>query len=189
MIKPDREDYVVNDILSRQYRDWRDLRHKPLDSTDVAREFANLASIMADTFFELSELATLDHDSKENKLQYGLRSVSQYSRVLDMPLSYDNLILYAVELWPDLPVSAVWTVSLLDDINKNRYSTIRDIDRVVKYASQKVEEYARRRPEVFEYSTDFITKSLIFANSEFRRRHSVSPETMHAATEANINMY
>ena len=61
-----------------------------------------------------------------------------------------------------------------------------DIDAVVEIARQAVEAYATKTPSTFQCSTDFITKSLIFVDGEFRARHGISPETRAAAEKANI---
>jgi hypothetical protein len=92
-------------------------------------------------------------------------------------------------MFPELPVSLPWTNALLSDIPRNRYKSIRDIDREVKHAKTKVDEYARKRPDLFQYGTDFVTKSLTFVDSQFRAVHSTSPETLKAASEAGITRY
>jgi hypothetical protein len=182
-------DRVVDDILSRQYRDWRNLRHKPLDSTEVSLGFAELDSAMAETFFELDSVVAMTLQSRQEKLGKDVTTVSFREELLNRELTYENLIAYTVEMFPSLPISREYTQALLRDIDKSRYKTVRDIDREFKFAYNKVSEYARARPELFETGTDFLTKSLIFVDSHFRENHSVSVTTMRAAMEAGITRY
>ncbi len=189
MSYPTGKDQIVDDILSRPYRDWRGLRHKPVDSHDLLKEFADLASIMADAFFEIQDLLSKDKGDIPNIIEGGRSSSGYFDQLLDQTISYESLVAYAVEIHPDLPVSRAWTRQLLFDIDINRYETIRDIDRKVRFAKSKVDDYARENPRVFGSSTDFITKSLIFVDSGFRQAHSVGPDTMAVASKANITRY
>lgn len=179
-------DHIVRDILSRQYRDWRENRHRNRDSMEILRGFADLAASISDVFFEIEETASLDADKKNEKLQGAYRRQGYFNELLDREISYESLVTYFVETWPKMPVSPEWTRELLSDINRERYKTLRDIDIEVKYAKDKVLAYAKTRPDLFAYSTDFVTKSLIFSDSEFRRNHSASPDTLAAARSADI---
>jgi hypothetical protein len=182
-------DPIVKDILSRQYKDWRNLRNKPADSTDVLLKYAELASEMADSFYEIIEASRLSDASKAKQLDKDIRAIDRLEHLLDREISYDSLVAYAVEFFPDLPVSREWTSALLEDIDVDRYKLIRDIDKEVKFASPEVSKYAAKRPDLFRYSTDYITKSLIFVDSNFRRTHSVAPETERAVIQAGITRY
>jgi TIR domain-containing protein len=189
LTKPNRADPLANDISSRQYRDWRHLRHKPRESTEVMLEFSELASIMAETFFELQEASELRPELKTREITKGRTAADYFEQLLDREISYDNLIAYAVQVYPNLTVSRDWTRELLKDINRDRYLTIRDIDREVKYAKSAIDSYARTRPDLFEHSTDFLTKTLLFVDSEFRQAHTASPVTLKAAELAGITRY
>jgi len=182
-------DPVVDDILSRQYRDWTALRYKPLESVEILKEFAGLASAMAETFFEISEAAKLSTTSSADKVGKDLRTLDYQDQLLDREINYENLVSYTVEMFPQLPVSREWTREMLSDMSRDRYKHIRDVDREVKYAKTKLEEYAKKRPELFRFGTDYITKSLIFVDSDFRERHDISPETLKAAADAGITRY
>jgi putative GTP pyrophosphokinase len=114
---------------------------------------------------------------------------SYLDTLLDHEINYENLVAYLVERFPTLPVSSRWTRELLKDMDKDRYKTIRDIDRELNYAKSKVDEYAKEQPNVFRYSTDFLTKSLIFVDSQFRKVHNVGAETLAAAERADITRY
>jgi hypothetical protein len=182
-------DPLVNDIQSRQYRDWRELRHKTMNSTEVLQQFAALASVMADTFFEINEAASLSVEARSTRIAQNQETLVYQEELLDKEVTYENVVAYTIETFPGMPVSREWTRELLNDIPKHRYIKIRDIDRVVKYAKSKVDQYARERPDLFQYGTDFITKSLTFVDAEFRRVHNVSPATMEAAIAAGLMLY
>jgi cobaltochelatase CobT len=61
-------DSLVDDILSRQYRGWRGLRHTSADSMELLREFAELAAAIADTFFEIQEASKLSPKLKAEQV-------------------------------------------------------------------------------------------------------------------------
>jgi uncharacterized protein YegL len=107
--------------------------------------------------------------------------------ILNDEISHNSIALYTARKFPNMPVSTTWTNRLLQDIDRDRYKSIRDIDREVDYAFPYVQRYASERPEFFEYGTDWITKSLIFSDKKFREKHSVSAPTMEAAIKAGIS--
>lgn len=180
------ENVVARDIRNRQYRNWKEMRLKPRDSADVMKEFAELASIMSETFFDIKETIQLTHDKKLNKINRDTSNRNYTTEILGKDITYENLVAYSVGLMPELPVSAEWTRFLLNDIDRGRYKVIGDIDKEVNYSRSKVTEYARENPSVFRYSTDYITKSLIFTDDKFRSTHDVSPETLNKAITEDI---
>lgn len=182
-------DPFVNDILARQYRDWRHLRHQPSDSLEVLRTIAEMASVMADTYTEILELTRKSSDQAAAIIHESRDEESNFSRLLGRPIEYETIIAYCVELHPTLPVSRSWTRVLLDDIPRVRYKTIRDIDQAVRISRASVDGYAKDRPDLFKYSTDYVTKALIFTDEDFRNVHSVSPETLEAARKANVTRF
>jgi hypothetical protein len=182
-------DEVVKDILERQFRDWRTLRHRQKDDSELLRTFAELASTISDVYFEIVQLASLNQPDRAKKLRVAVQTVSFITQILERRIDYDSIIAYSVEMWPHLPVSPRWTRELLNDLNRDRYVIIRDIDQEVKYAAEKVAEYANEHPETFQNSTDFITKTLIFVDSEFRGKHNISELTRNAALRAGITRY
>jgi hypothetical protein len=106
--------------------------------------------------------------------------------ILSAPISYESILAYTNYKFPGLGISAEWNNSLLRDIDPRRYKTIRDIDREVEYAREEVQSYAKENPEAFNSETDWITKSLIFVDANFREVHSIAPETRKAALRARI---
>jgi hypothetical protein len=160
-----------------------------MNSTEVLQQFAALASVMADTFFEINEAASLSLESRSTRIAQNQETLVYQEELLDKEVTYENVVAYTIETFPGMPVSREWTRELLNDIPKHRYIKIRDIDRVVKYAKSKVDQYARERPDLFQCGTDFITKSLTFVDAEFRRVHNVSPATMEAAIAAGLMLY
>jgi hypothetical protein len=60
------------------------------------------------------------------------------------------------------------------------YPTIESIDKVVNAAHAAVNAYKSESPELFEYGTDYITKSLGFIDLDFRARHGFAGRTRKA---------
>lgn len=169
-------DSVVDDVLTRQYRDWRHLRHHNINN-DIMREFAQLALDITLTIEKMDGIPP----NKEEALYY--------DTLLDKPLNFENLIAYTALRFANKPVSEQWTRRLLADIDKSRYKNIRDINTEVNVAQNEVDKYAATNPGAFRFATDYITKSLIFVDSDFRSVHSVSPRTMDAAMKAKITRH
>lgn len=187
--KVNKNDTIATDIATRQYRDWRHLRLKPRDSMEVISQFSELASIMAETFFELQDASKLSPNKKSEEIARGVQASNYMDSLLDRDIDYDSIVAYSVEMYPHLPVSREWTNELLEDIDRTRYRKIRDLDREVKFARAKVSDYAKSHRQLFKSSTDYLTKTLIFVDSAFRQSHDVSLETLQAAEEAGITRY
>ncbi len=177
-------DPVVQDISSRQNFDWRELRFEPRDSLLLKRSYANLAKSIASISREKAGWASASATAQD-----GRRAIQTVSDLLDATLSFESVVAYSVLKFPQKAVSVHWTNQLLADINPARYKSVRDIDAVVEYAKRAVDDFSTTEPDLFQYSTDYITKSLIFVDSEFRSRHGGSRRTLVAADVAKITKY
>jgi uncharacterized protein YegL len=120
-------------------------------------------------------------------IDWGISEEEDIEQILDELISYRSVVAYTTKRFPGMSVSQVWTNKLLEDLDRNRYKSVRDIDREVSYALPQVETFARERPDLFPSRTDWVTKSLIFADEKFRNKHNVSGVTMNAATKAAIS--
>jgi len=69
---------------------------------------------------------------------------------------------------------------LLRDLDRRKYTTIEDLDKVVDRAKPAVDQYAAENPAWFQNGTDFITKSLGFVDLDFRARHGFAPRTLRS---------
>jgi hypothetical protein len=131
----------------------------------------------------------LDEEARSQKIERATQAISYLDNILNREISYESIIVYCVELWPQLPVSPELTRELTSEINKDRYVLVRDINREVRYAAEKVQEYFALHAERFAFSTDFVVKLLVFVDSEFREKHSMSSQTKKAAVHAGITRY
>ena len=183
------DDDIVGDILSRQYRDWRALRHQHWDNSDVRRSVSDLADSVAQVYFDLNDTLALNENDRRVKIVSDQKRQSMIADILTRGINYENVVLYAFEKWPDRPISRRHAIELSTQLNGSRYATIADIDREVQYAKLRVDEYVSSHPEKFKYSTDFITKTLYFVDSEYRSKHPVSSSTKNAAAKAGITRY
>src|SRR4029077_10976416 len=107
-------DPLVDDMLTRQYRDWRHLRHQRRDSVAVLQEFASLGAAMADTLFDLHGARQLTEVEKKTKITMDAAAVSQREAVLERSITFENLILYSVAEFPSLRVSQSTSRLLLE---------------------------------------------------------------------------
>ncbi len=102
------------------------------------------------------------------------------SAFLAQRVNADTLRAYSESRFPGMEISATWQEKLLIDLDRDRYRTLRAIDEARWKAEPAVEAYRREAPHLFGTSTDFLTKSLGFVDSGFRRRHPFSPQTVDA---------
>lgn len=101
-------------------------------------------------------------------------------RILNLPINNQSLKSYSNYKFPEWPISEQLQHQLLKDINKGKYKTINDIDKVFNDSEKFLEFYKKINPKVFNSSTDFLTKSLGYSDAEFRARHGFSNETLEA---------
>lgn len=99
---------------------------------------------------------------------------------LSQPITHESVLEYSRWRYPELPPSADVTDRLLADIDRQKYSTLRDIHLSVDAAEAAVNAYAEEMPDYFKFGTDWITKSLGFTDVEFRKRHGFAQTTRAA---------
>ncbi|MFP3384958.1 GTP pyrophosphokinase family protein [Tritonibacter sp. SIMBA_163] len=159
---------------------WSKISHKLVYKNEASvprplrRSLNNVSSLM--------EIAQSVFDNvKSEQLEYleDLQdAVQRDDGVLGQPVDHHTLKLYSEERFPGVPVSEAWQDVLINDLDSSRYKTIKDINAVVERAEKAVQEFASDRPEIFRYSTDFLTKSLGLLDEDFRRRHMFSASTV-----------
>ena len=59
----------------------------------------------------------------------------------------------------------------------SRFKTLRDIEDAIVRAIDAVEAYSKEAPDLFTFGTDYITKSMGFADDRFRRAHGFGSQT------------
>lgn len=105
---------------------------------------------------------------------------TEAGKLLDRKINFDTLTAYIRWKFPELQPDDKLTRMVIQDINKNRFRKIADIDKLVDRARPAVDAYRNEASEYFRNATDFITKSLGFANEEFRKKHGFGPKTREA---------
>lgn len=106
---------------------------------------------------------------------------------LSQPVDYDTLLAYTEWKFRGLPTSDFWTNRLLEDLDRDKYKTLRDIDGAVDKAAPAVEAYKKENPAWFAFSTDYLTKTMGFVDKGFRKRHPFAVRT-RAAFDKYANM-
>jgi ppGpp synthetase/RelA/SpoT-type nucleotidyltranferase len=99
---------------------------------------------------------------------------------LAQPLDLDTVMAYTRWKFPNREASEMLTQILLRDINPRDYPTLQQLDRVVCRARAAVEAYQKENPDWFKTGTDFLTKSLGFADPNFRAKHGFAAKTRAA---------
>ncbi|TMC19349.1 MAG: hypothetical protein E6J34_15425 [Chloroflexi bacterium] len=142
----------------------------------LRRDLNNVTSLM--------EIAQSVFDSVEEKRGLYLLEIKESLKApadfLLQPIDYDTLTAYSHWKFPHLQHSELWQTRLLEDLNLERYVRLRDLDEVVERAKDAVVRYREDMPNWFQFSTDFLTKSLGFVDPEFRKRHDFGPPTREA---------
>lgn len=99
---------------------------------------------------------------------------------LQQPVNFETLKIYTEWKYPKQVVSERWHPILLRDLDFSTYKTLADIDRAIEKAKPAVTAYANEQPQLFRNGTAFITKSLGFVDSEFRKKHPFGETTRKA---------
>lgn len=109
---------------------------------------------------------------------------------LSQAVTYDSLSAYTAWKFPGMRISDRIQKLLLRDLNMSRYQTLAAIDLAVQRAEAAVKLYADDHPEMFQFGTDYITKSLGFVDEEFRKKHGFARKTRDAFTryQAEVNV-
>lgn len=100
------------------------------------------------------------------------------------PVTESSIEEYSRARYPTLPLAFDLQQKLMSDFVLaglgTRIHSIRDLDRLLRRASDALRAYSAARPDLFNSGTDYITKGLGFTVPEFRRIHGFSNDTMDA---------
>jgi len=127
----------------------------------------------------LEEILSLVRDIDRDSAARAPRTTSEPD-LMGRAINFDSLSWYTLWKYPNFGISEYWQRRLLDDLDRSRYPTIGDLNRVVDRARTAVEAYREEMPEWFRSGTDFITKSLGFVDADFRGRHGFAERTRAA---------
>ena len=155
---------------------WSKISHKLVYKNEAAvprplrRSLNNVSSLMeiAQSVFDNVKLQQTEY------LQELQIAVQNDDGVLDQPVDHHTLKLFSLGRYPEMPISEGWQDALINDLNGSSYKTIKDIAEAVDLAEEAVREFALESPEIFQFSTDYITKSLGIVDDSFCHRHTFS---------------
>lgn len=100
-----------------------------------------------------------------------------FVEILSLPINSKSLYAYSKKKYPSLEPSEPLQGILIADLDKNKYKKITDIDNVLLEASGFLSLYQKENPDLFGYSTDYITKALGFMDADFREKHNFGYKT------------
>lgn len=142
----------------------------------MRRDLNNVASLL--------EIAQGIFNSMREKRESYISEIHEKEKAptdfLSQPVDYETLYAYTKWKYKKLPVSDNWHNRLLADLNLQKYPTLKEIDNVVECARNAVQVYHKENPDWFKFGTDYITKSLGFADTEFRKKHAFGQKTRDA---------
>ena len=89
---------------------------------------------------------------------------------------------------PELPSNTTLLKLILKDISLKKYKTLGDLIDAVDACKPFIEDYAKKNPTLFKYSSDYVSKSLGLFDSEFRENHNFGEETLTAFEYYGVTM-
>jgi putative GTP pyrophosphokinase len=139
----------------------------------LRRDVNNVASLL--------EIAQGIFDNVRDKREAYIEEIQNkkkdHSIFLQQPVDYDTLLAYTKWKFPNLPESEYLTQLVLRDLDHDNFPTLRDVDAAVERAQAAVTAYSKENPGWFKFGTDYVTKSLGFADSGFRAKHGFASKT------------
>ena len=161
---------------------WATINHQLVYKSEAStpeplrRDLNNVASLL--------EIAQGIFDSVKDKRAEYIREIGRMevgsSAFLAQPLNFDTVIAYTRWKFPDREPSDSLTQRLLRDIDLKDYPTLQILDALVERTRAAVKAYQKENPDWFTTGTDFITKSLGFADHKFRAKHGFASRTRDA---------
>lgn len=105
------------------------------------------------------------------------------TRLLDRRINFDTLTAYIRWKYPHLKSEDKITRMIIQDINRNRFRKIADVDAAIERAKPAIQVYSAEAPELFRNGSDFVTKSLGFVDEGFRTKHAFGSSTRGAFSQ------
>jgi putative GTP pyrophosphokinase len=99
---------------------------------------------------------------------------------LAQPIDRETISAYTRWKYPHLPVKENLQELLIRDLDHSRFRTLRDLEDAIMGAVDAVEAYRKEAPDLFNFGTDYITKSMGFADEHFRGAHGFGSQTRQA---------
>lgn len=98
-----------------------------------------------------------------------------------LELNRETFEAYLSWKFPDMPMSRKVNDRIISCARYAQVEKVKDVDEIYERVKESVARYEKENPEVFKYSSDYISKALIFDQPDFRRAHGCAPETRLAA--------
>lgn len=121
--------------------------------------------------------------TKETREAYTREVEGKFQRpaeFIDQSIDRETLGAYTRHRFPNLPIDTRVQEILLGDLDRSQYKTLQDVENAIVAAADAVAAYQREAPDLFKAGTDYITKSLGFADDKFRSRHGFASRTRQA---------
>lgn len=133
-------------------------------------------------FNTLSALLEVVDGSFEDILETRERIVEDLKQAPELlyksDINNDSLTAFCEQRFPDLEINPHWLSFIIENVHAGKtINTIGDIARALDRTTTLIEAYRHQRPDLFKYSTDFVTKALGWTDQDFRNRHPFSETT------------
>jgi hypothetical protein len=165
-------DHLLNTHWEDVEKGVREAQSHPLaaEETHSAADTGGVASEIATRLETIEALLRAPaRVGKDAQVQPGL---------LANPITVENVLEYSSWKFPNLLPSRIWNSRLVADLNPTRYTLIGQINLAVDLGAEFCKQYSDKAPEMFQYSSDFLTKSIGLFDLDFRSKHSFSAQTL-----------
>ena len=126
------------------------------------------------------ELENISDEEARERAKEEIQAIRSTENNLRDPINEESLEKYLLARFPDLPVDKRITRIFLKDVNLDKYNSIEDVEKIMNESKDFIEFYKSKNPTVFKSSIDYVTKSFGFSDTEFRKKHAFSKETVKA---------
>jgi ppGpp synthetase/RelA/SpoT-type nucleotidyltranferase len=133
-------------------------------------------------FNTLSALLEIVDESFEDIIETRERIVKELKQTPELlhksGINVDSLTAFCEKRFPNLKVNPHWMSFIIENVHAGTtIKTIGDIADALDRTTTLIEAYRSQRPDLFKYSTDFVTKALGWTDQDFRHRHPFSETT------------
>ncbi|MBA3613476.1 MAG: hypothetical protein H0W49_11330 [Nitrospirales bacterium] len=164
---------------------WAQINHSLVYKSEASipererRELNNVSALLevAQTIFDRSRKMRKRYAEEVKEKQ------NTPTEFLSQPIDRETVAAYTSWRYPDLPINENLQEMLLEQLDHNRYRTLKKLDEMISMAEKAVNAYKCVAPELFKSGTDHITKSLGFTDKNFRKKHAFGPRTSQALSD------
>ena len=128
-------------------------------------------------YLRFHRIFSIELEKRVNDIPKRFEKQPSSPEFLAQPIDHETISAYTRWKYPNLPVKENLQELLIRDLDHSRFRTLRDIEDAIVRAIDAVEAYSKEAPDLFTFGTDYITKSMGFADDHFRQAHGFGSQT------------